>query len=95
MGAKILTTSKGLVALLNISIFKILQFIYLFRYALTVQDNQNLQLLWPKTQNLTIHNKMLFHFNPKLCLNSIEELVNSSTVPGTLAFKHSDVDISP
>jgi insulin receptor len=38
---------------------------------------------------------MLFHFNPKLCLNLIEELVNSSTVPGTLAFKHSDVDISP
>lgn len=64
-------------------------------YALTVQDNQNLQQLWPKTQNLTIHKKMLFHFNPKLCLNLIEELVNSSTVPGTLAFKHSDVDISP
>ncbi|XP_046460767.1 insulin-like peptide receptor isoform X3 [Daphnia pulex] len=64
-------------------------------YALTVQDNQNLQQLWPKTQNLTIFKKMLFHFNPKLCLNLIEELVNSSTVPGTLAFKHSDVDISP
>ena len=38
---------------------------------------------------------MLFHFNPKLCLNLIEELVNSSRVPGTETFKHSDVDISP
>ncbi|KAI9561263.1 putative insulin receptor [Daphnia sinensis] len=64
-------------------------------YALTVQDNQNLQQLWPKTQNLTIHKKVLFHFNPKLCLNLIEELVNSSRLPGAEAFKYSDVDISP
>jgi insulin receptor len=70
-------------------------FLLFDRYALTVQDNQNLQQLWPKTQNLTIHKKMLFHFNPKLCLNLIEELVNSSSVPGTEPFKHSDVDISP
>ncbi|KZS17897.1 Tyrosine-protein kinase receptor [Daphnia magna] len=64
-------------------------------YALTVQDNQNLQQLWPKTQNLTIHKKVLFHFNPKLCLNLIEELVNSSRLPGAEVFKYSDVDISP
>ncbi|KAI9561261.1 putative insulin receptor [Daphnia sinensis] len=64
-------------------------------YALTVQDNQNLQQLWPKTQNLTIHKKMLFHFNPKLCLNLIVELVNSSSPPGAEAFKHSELDISP
>jgi insulin receptor len=62
---------------------------------LIVQNNQNLQQLWPKTQNLTIHKKMLFHSNPKLCLNLIEELVNSSTVPGTSPVKHYDVDISP
>lgn len=51
--------------------------------------------LWPKSQNLTIEKKVLFHFNPKLCLNLIEELVNSSRPPGMPEFQHAETDISP
>lgn len=67
----------------------------IYSYALAVQDNQNLQQLWPKTQKLTIHKKLLFHFNPKLCYNLIEELINSSAVPGKPPPAWTETDISP
>lgn len=42
------------------------------RYGIRVVENQNLQALF--TQNVTIeHGRMFFHFNPKLCMNIIEE----------------------
>lgn len=66
-----------------------------FSYALAIQDNQNLQELWPKSQTLHIHKKMLFHFNPKLCYNLIEELVKSSQPPGKPALSLTETDISP
>ncbi|XP_037044054.1 insulin-like receptor [Bradysia coprophila] len=43
------------------------------KYGIKVIGNQNLRALF--THNVTIeHGRMLFHFNPKLCLNVIEEL---------------------
>ena len=59
-----------------------------------MQDNQNLQQLWPKSQKLTIHKKMLFHFNPKLCYDMIEELYNSSRPAGEAPYAIIDTDIS-
>lgn len=42
------------------------------RYGLRVIENQNLQALF--TQNVTIeHGRIFFHFNPKLCMNIIEQ----------------------
>ncbi|XP_055327050.1 insulin-like receptor [Sitodiplosis mosellana] len=42
------------------------------KYGFKVLENHNLQSLF--TQNVTIqHGYMLFHFNPKLCMNIIEE----------------------
>lgn len=42
------------------------------RYGIRVVENQNLQALF--AQNVTIeHGRMFFHFNPKLCMNIIEE----------------------
>ena len=42
------------------------------KYGLKVLENQNLQALF--NQNVTIeHGRMFFHFNPKLCMNIIEE----------------------
>ncbi|XP_037044053.1 insulin-like receptor isoform X2 [Bradysia coprophila] len=43
------------------------------KYGIKVIGNQNLRALF--THNVTIeHGRMFFHFNPKLCLNVIEEL---------------------
>lgn len=43
------------------------------RYGIKVTENENLQTLFP--QNVTIeHGRMFFHFNPKLCMNFIDEL---------------------
>lgn len=42
------------------------------KYGLRVIENQNLQALF--TQNVTIeHGRLFFHFNPKLCMNIIEQ----------------------
>lgn len=42
------------------------------KYGFKVLENQNLQALF--SQNVTIgHGRMFFHFNPKLCMNIIEE----------------------
>lgn len=42
------------------------------RFGLKVLENPNLQALF--TQNVTIeHGRMFFHFNPKLCMKTIEE----------------------
>lgn len=44
-----------------------------------ILDNQNLQDLWDfeNRANLTLRNgSVFFHFNRKLCLNKIDELVN-------------------
>ena len=59
---------------------------FIIRYALIVQDNQNLQQLWPKSQNLTIPKKMLFRFNLILCYDKIEELYNSSRPAGEVLY---------
>ena len=67
---------------------------FICRYALIVQDNQNLQQLW--NHNVTIHMKMSFHYNPKLCLNLIENLLNSSRPIGsTESLRFSETDVSP
>lgn len=42
------------------------------KYGLRVIENQNLQALF--TQNVTVeHGRIFFHFNPKLCMNIIEQ----------------------
>ena len=46
------------------------------KYGLKVLENQNLEALFD--QNITIeHGRMFFHFNPKLCMNIIEEFKNN------------------
>lgn len=60
-----------------------------------MQDNQNLQQLWSKSQNLTIDKKMQFHYNPKLCYDIIKELYNSSRPAGKAHYTMIDTDISP
>lgn len=48
------------------------------KYGLKVLENQNLQALF--TQNVTVeHGRMFFHFNPKLCMNIIEEFKDNVT----------------
>ena len=61
-----------------------------------VQDNQNLQKLWTR-HNVTIYKKMMFHFNPRLCMSLIEELYNTSRPPGSQysVARFSDTDVSP
>lgn len=64
-------------------------------YALIVQDNQNLQQLWPKQHNVTVHKKMMFHFNPQLCMSLIEDLLNTSRPDKSASVAFSEIDISP
>lgn len=48
------------------------------RYALLLLDNQNIQELWDWNDNrkLEIPNgTIFFHFNPKLCIEKIQKLV--------------------
>ncbi|KAJ8986209.1 hypothetical protein NQ317_009915, partial [Molorchus minor] len=48
------------------------------KYVLFVLDNQNLQELWDLSKNRTIKihkGRIFFHFNPKLCMDKIEKLV--------------------
>lgn len=60
-----------------------------------MRDNQNLQTLW--SHNVTIYKKMSFHFNPRLCMNLIEQLYNSSRPPGSgrTPVRFNETDISP
>ncbi|KAK8757577.1 hypothetical protein V5799_004791 [Amblyomma americanum] len=65
-------------------------------FALSVMDNQNLQLLWdwssrPSNHTLTINNgKVFFHLNPKLCMSHILELKNYSNIK-----EWSELEVSP
>ncbi|XP_031636037.1 insulin-like receptor isoform X2 [Contarinia nasturtii] len=48
------------------------------KYGLKVLENQNLQALF--TQNVTVERgRMFFHFNPKLCMNIIQEFKDNVT----------------
>lgn len=55
------------------------------KYSLVVLDNQNLQELWDKktvrvmAKNTTV--KVFFHFNPKLCLDTIEKFRKNAALP--------------
>ena len=62
-------------------------------YALVIQDNQNLQQLWnlDDGRNMTILDKMMFHFNPKLCLDLIAELHKKARPPGSPDYLETDV----
>jgi len=55
------------------------------RFSLTVFDNQNLQEVWnagSSIVNLKIaKGAVYFHFNPKLCLSNINQLVAGSGLP--------------
>lgn len=43
------------------------------KYGIRVMENQNLQQLFPENQTVTVeHGRMAFHYNPKLCMNIIE-----------------------
>lgn len=64
-------------------------------HALIVQDNQNLEKLWPRSHNITIKKKMMFHFNPQLCMGLIEELLNVSRPDKDATIAFSEMDISP
>lgn len=49
----------------------------LYRYAIAVFDNRNLENLWNKNSldKLQVKKgKLFFHFNPRLCYNKIMEL---------------------
>lgn len=64
------------------------------KYALYFLDNENLQDIWDFKlhPNLTIrHGLMFLHFNRKLCLNKITELVEFTGLQG----KMDETDISP
>ncbi|XP_061387205.1 insulin-like receptor [Musca vetustissima] len=46
------------------------------KYALYVLDNTDLEYLWDQSQNVSIENgKVYFHFNPKLCVSTIKDLL--------------------
>jgi len=55
-----------------------------FRYALVVKSNENIQELWNLTDHKVIITKkearVLFHYNPKLCLNKIRDFVVASGI---------------
>uniref|UniRef100_A0A1I8N6N6 Tyrosine-protein kinase receptor n=1 Tax=Musca domestica TaxID=7370 RepID=A0A1I8N6N6_MUSDO len=74
-------TIQGTVGLLNLKFLQNLKTIKgenLFdkKYALYVLDNNDLEYLWDKEQNVTIENgKVYFHFNPKLCVSTIKDLL--------------------
>ncbi|XP_073829547.1 insulin-like receptor isoform X3 [Musca autumnalis] len=72
---------QGTVGLLNLKFLKNLKTIkgndlYQGNYSLYVLDNTDLEYLWDKTQNVSIENgKVYFHFNPKLCVSTIKDLL--------------------
>lgn len=70
---------------------------YGHEYGLIVQDNQNLQQLWPKNHKIAINKKLMFHFNPQLCMSLIEELRTMNLPDGHVGPLPNapDTDISP
>lgn len=56
-----------------------------YRYSLVVLDNQNLLELWDwqtKGPDFKILNgRLFFHFNPKLCIEKIQELKDIARLP--------------
>jgi len=70
-------------------------YVCVFRYALFVFDNDNLQDIWDftaSTTNLTIKNGVVFfQYNPKLCARKIYELLEVTGLTD-----HVDtIDVSP
>ena len=73
---------KGLLtsncAIENAFKYIIIMLVSLFRYALFVLDNHNLQDIWDLQTHPKLKiekGKVFFHFNPKLCLNKIDDFV--------------------
>lgn len=69
--------------LLSLNFFKKLRVIHgngdtKEKYGLRVLENQNLQALFTQ-QVLIEHGRIFFHFNPKLCMNIIDELKKNVT----------------
>jgi len=44
------------------------------RYVLYVLENRDLETLWAENQTLQINGSVFFHFNPKLCVETIDKL---------------------
>ncbi|XP_046628690.1 insulin-like receptor isoform X2 [Neodiprion virginianus] len=67
------------------------------KYTFVVLDNQNLQELWDmeshKSMRILANNgpvKVFFHFNPKLCLDTIEKFRKGAGLP-----EFSDLEVAP
>ena len=66
--------------------FWVLPFLVSPRYALIVVDNDNLEDIWDFNThpNLTIvQGGVFFHYNRKLCMSTIERLLQSITMDAT------------
>lgn len=44
------------------------------RYVLYVLENRDLETIWAENQTVQINGSIFFHFNPKLCLETIDKL---------------------